>query len=94
MKVEAAADLTLSSRPETQRSEAFRSSGDVTPRNLPDTQVDSHPRLHDNDERKRRCAQLAVGGASTTSCVQQDWLPDAASQQLNANQHWWPVMER
>ena len=38
LKLEAAADLTLSSRPETQRSEAFRSSGDVTPRNLPDTQ--------------------------------------------------------
>ena len=38
LKIEAAADLTLGSRPETQRSEAFRSSGDVTPRNLPDTQ--------------------------------------------------------
>ncbi len=38
LKLEAAADLTLGSRPETQRTELFRSSGDVTPRNLPDTQ--------------------------------------------------------
>ena len=38
LKVEATADLTLGSRPETQPSVAFQSSGDLTPRNLPDTQ--------------------------------------------------------